>query len=73
MSRAVKRVGSALRSAKVKSERSERCDDQQGEVKLMFAPNRYIVFSRFNNVDHIHIREYEVKGTGQYPTKRGVC
>jgi hypothetical protein len=39
----------------------------------MFAPNRYIIFSRFNNVDHIHIREYEVKGTGQYPTKRGVC
>ena len=47
------------------------------ELKLSFAPNRYVVYSRYNDRDHIHIREYATKkipnATGEYPTRRGVC
>ena len=47
------------------------------EVKLSFAPNRYVVYCRFNDQDLIHIREYAIKkipnATGEYPTRRGVC
>ena len=49
------------------------------EVKLMFAPHRYVVYSRFRDMDLVHIREYEVKtvsssmGECEYPTRKGVC
>jgi hypothetical protein len=49
------------------------------EVKLTFAPRRYVVYSRFNDVDYVHIREYDEmtnqKGSvsNEYPSKRGVC
>jgi len=51
----------------------------QPELKLLFAPNRYLVYSRFNDRDNIHIREYGVKtiaigmGDCEYPTKKWVC
>ena len=32
-----------------------------GELKLMFAPQRYLAFSRFQGQDLIHVREYAVK------------
>lgn len=79
--KSVKRLGTLLPIIKVKTEnRNTNVAEhlQADEVKLMFAPRRYVVFSRFNNMDQIHIREYEVKamkamGQCEYPTKRGVC
>ena len=52
---------------------------ESAETKLLFSPGRYLVYSRFNDQDQIHIREYGVmtmtNGMGQceYPTKKGVC
>jgi len=53
-------------------------DRNAGELKLMFAPRRYIVSNRFRDMDLIHIREYAIKTTSnsqvsEYPTKKGVC
>jgi len=47
------------------------------EVRLEFAPNRYVVFSHFMGKELIHIREYAVKeavegADREYPTKKGV-
>src|ERR1700743_1356388 len=38
-----------------------------------FAPGRFLVYSRFNKQDLVHIREYAVIGDRAYPTKKGVC
>ena len=50
--------------------------DVAGEIKLMFAPQRYIVYTRFKNAILIHIREYATKTTSsgvcEYPTKKGI-
>ena len=49
------------------------------EVKILFAPGRYLVYSRFNGRDQIHIREYAIKsmmrgmGVCEVPTKKGIC
>jgi hypothetical protein len=45
------------------------------ETKLLFAPKRYVVYSKFDNVDRVHIREYNVNEMDQveFPTKKGIC
>lgn len=51
----------------------------QGEIKLMISPGRYVVYSRFSNMDLIHIREYCTRLMSdeleqcEYPTQKGVC
>jgi len=35
-----------------------------------FAPERYLVYSRFNGQDWIHVREYVMTGEHTYPTKK---
>jgi hypothetical protein len=53
--------------------------EDEGEIKLKFAPQRYIVYNKFRGAALIHIREYAVKtascavGVCEYPTKKGVC
>ena len=46
-------------------------------AKLMFSPDRFIVYSRNNGCEHIHIREYICKIIGAeqriFPTITGVC
>lgn len=47
------------------------------EAKLMFSPDRFIVYRRNNGYEHIHIREYICKMIGAeqriLPTTKGVC
>lgn len=70
-----------MNTLKVKVSRKEETPQQSnaGEIREMFAPGRYLVYSRFNERDQLHIREYGVKtmsnGMGQceFPTKKGVC
>src|SRR6267154_2328532 len=38
-----------------------------------FAPGRFVVYSRFNDRDWVHIREYLIMGERTYPSKNGVC
>ena len=51
----------------------------EGELKILFGPRRYVVYSHYNGHDLIHIREYGVKsmpnamGQCEYPTKKGIC
>jgi hypothetical protein len=59
---------------------SNQAGDAQGELKLMFAPQRYVVYTRFRDAVLVHIREFAAKtsgssaaGVSEYPTKKGVC
>ena len=36
-----------------------------------FAPSRYLVYSRYNGRDFIHVREFETLNERVYPTKKG--
>ena len=38
-----------------------------------FAPRRFVVYSRFNEQDWIHVREYVTYGERTYPSKKGVA
>src|SRR2546425_11818313 len=38
-----------------------------------FAPGKFVTYSRFNEQDLIHIREYIAMGGRTYPSKRGAC
>ena len=38
-----------------------------------FAPGKFVTYSRFNEQDLVHIREYKVMGGRTYPSKRGAC
>ena len=38
-----------------------------------FAPGKFVTYSRFNEQDFIHIREYIVMGGRTYPSKSGAC
>ena len=76
-----KREGTKIVASKIKMERVDEKEETptaivENEIKFLFAPSRYLVFSKFNNTDNIHIREYGVKSneTGQieYPSKKGV-
>src|SRR3954468_10520162 len=91
--KAVKRTSVSVNVVQDKMERRDDANDHAvdqpsltvalsttpNEVKLMFGPRRYVVLSHYNNVDQIHIREYEVKtmpkemGQCEYPSKKGVC
>ena len=54
-------------------------EDEGGELKLQFAPQRYIVYNKFRGVALVHICEYAMKtpssaiGVCEHPTKKGVC
>jgi len=43
------------------------------QFSVQFVPGRYLTFSRFNEQDFIHVREYATTGERMYPTKKGVC
>ena len=68
-----------MSSMKVKVVCTEQPQPYAGEIKEKFAPGRYLIYSRFNGIDQLHIREYGVKtmsngmGECEYPTKKGVC
>jgi hypothetical protein len=71
-----KREGSAGRASGNKMKKDDNVSTViERETKLLFAPKRYVVFSKFNNIDHVHIREYNVNETEQieFPTKKGIC
>src|SRR2546425_7063611 len=36
-----------------------------------FAPSRYLIYSRYNGRDWIHVREFETLNGRVYPTKKG--
>src|SRR3989442_11757417 len=38
-----------------------------------FAPGRFVVYSRYNEQDWIHVREYVTYGERVYPSKKGVA
>src|SRR2546425_418340 len=38
-----------------------------------FAPGRFVVYSRYNEQDWIHVREYVTYGERTYPSKKGVA
>src|SRR5881296_3015463 len=38
-----------------------------------FAPGRFVVYSRYNEQDLIHVREYVTYGERTYPSKKGVA
>ena len=38
-----------------------------------FAPGRFLVYTRFNGREFIHIREFAIKDGREYATKKGVC
>lgn len=77
-----KREGAKIVSSRIKMNRADDKDEKspviaEREMKLLFAPSRYLVFSKFNNVDRIHIREYDIKSNEteriEYPTMKGIC
>ena len=50
----------------------------QGEIKLAFADGRYVVYSRFNGLPMVHIRQYDTRimsngDRREYPSKKGAC
>lgn len=40
--------------------------------KTEFAPGRFVVYSRYNDQDYVHIREYVTLNGKEYPSKKGV-
>lgn len=55
------------------------CSTKLDEVKLSFGPSRYVVYTKFNDIEYVHIREYDEMEnqkenvSSEYPSKRGVC
>jgi hypothetical protein len=47
--------------------------DGRDEFNETFAPSRRLVFSRFQERDLIHVREFACMSEKEYPTKKGVC
>src|ERR1700759_1663091 len=39
---------------------------------VLFAPQRHLTYSRYNEQDLVHVHEFEVIGNRSYPTKKGV-
>src|SRR6267154_792486 len=63
----------AKRVVKIVSEETQAMPSSTLYFNVEFAPERLLVYSRFNDRDLIHVREYVTRGTRTYPTKKGVC
>jgi len=63
----------AKREVKIVSEETQAMSITTPHFNVKFAPRRFLVYSRFNDRDWIHIREYNTMGGKSYPSKKGVC
>src|SRR6267154_2462688 len=63
----------AKRVVKIVSEETQAMPSSKPYFNVEFAPGRFLVYSRFNERDLIHVREYVTMGERTYPSKKGVC
>src|SRR6267154_52511 len=63
----------AKRVVKIVSEETQTMPSSTPYFNVEIAPGRFLVYSRFNDQNLIHVREYVTRGTRTYPTKKGVC
>ena len=63
----------AKSEAEIVSEETQEMPSSTPYFNVEFAPGRFLVYSRFNERDLIHVREYVTMGERTYPTKKGVC
>ena len=63
----------AKRVVKIVSEETQTMPSSTPYFNVKFAPGRFLVYSRFNERDLIHVCEYVTMGERTYPSKKGVC